>query len=270
MPNTKTVRNSSNTTKKTVTKAKKVKTEKKPVVKKTVTDVQPINEPVVNEPVVNEPVIDEPVVNEPVIDELVVNEPVLNNSVDTNTEPLLDTNETVTEATNMDDNYIVEKKGKQKPDKESLMKKWDELFSIYADVLKTRKQPHQTLSIFNYLKSLKNDTARVIRVRKQNNTTMNKNNQSGFLKPINVSDELREFIDIDNDPQLKDSPITRVLVTQKLCQYIKEKNLQKPEDKREILPDAGLKKLFDITPDDTEKLTYYSMQKKVQRHIFKI
>lgn len=270
MPNTKTVRNSSTTTKKTVTKAKKVKTEKKPVVKKTV------NEPVVNEPVLennvetnNEPVLDN---NEPVLENNVEtnNEPVLENNVETNNEPLLETNETVSDTKNVDDNYIVEKKGKQKPDKESLMKKWDELFSIYADVLKTRKQPHQTLSIFNYLKSLKNDTARVIRVRKQNNTTMNKNNQSGFLKPINVSDELREFIDIDNDPQLKDSPITRVLVTQKLCQYIKEKNLQKPEDKREILPDAGLKKLFDITPDDTEKLTYYSMQKKVQRHIFKI
>jgi upstream activation factor subunit UAF30 len=88
------------------------------------------------------------------------------------------------------------------------------------------------------------------------------------MKPVNISDELRKFINLSEEE--KTEPITRVLITQKLCQYIKENNLQKPEDKREILPDADMKKLFDITTDETEKLTYYSMQKKIQAHIFKI
>ena len=160
---------------------------------------------------------------------------------------------------------VLDKKTKNKIDKETYLKKWDELFEIYTDILKTRKQPHQNVSLFNYLKSLKQDTQKLLRVRNTNNVNRN---TSGFMKPVNISDELRKFIDLKESEN--EEPITRVLITQKLCQYIKEKNLQKPEDKREILPDDGLKKLFNITPDETEKLTYYSMQKKVQSHIFKI
>ena len=160
---------------------------------------------------------------------------------------------------------VLDKKTKNKIDKETYLKKWDELFEIYTDILKTRKQPHQNVSLFNYLKSLKQDTQKLLRVR---NTSNVNRNTSGFMKPVNISDELRKFIDLKESEN--EEPITRVLITQKLCQYIKEKNLQKPEDKREILPDDGLKKLFNITPDETEKLTYYSMQKKVQSHIFKI
>ena len=45
--------------------------------------------------------------------------------------------------------------------------------------------------------------------------------------------------------------------------------LQNPEDKRLIIPDEKLKKLFDIEKDG-EKLTYYSMQQLVQKHIYKL
>ena len=45
-------------------------------------------------------------------------------------------------------------------------------------------------------------------------------------------------------------------------------NLQNPEDKRTIIPDEKLKKLFQI--GEQEKLTYYSIQQKVQRHIYKL
>ena len=73
------------------------------------------------------------------------------------------------------------------------MKKWDELFEIYTDILKTRKQPHQNVSLFNYLKSLKQDTQKLLRVR---NTSNVNRNTSGFMKPVNISDELRKFIDL--------------------------------------------------------------------------
>lgn len=223
------------TTKKTSTSKAKKSVAKKPA--------DPIVEP---EPVV-EPVVVEPEI-ETVTPEIIA-EPVV---VEEN-------------KADVSEGIVLDKKTKNKIDKETYLKKWDELFEIYTDILKTRKQPHQNVSLFNYLKSLKQDTQKLLRVR---NTSNVNRNTSGFMKPVNISDELRKFIDLKESEN--EEPITRVLITQKLCQYIKEKNLQKPEDKREILPDDGLKKLFNITPDETEKLTYYSMQKKVQSHIFKI
>ena len=254
MANTKTVRTTKKTTKKVV---------KAPVVQKETVV------PVVEVPKEETTVLEVPV--EPAVDKV---ETTLNNLETTEAE----NNVEKTESSENDNpssesnENLVEKKLKSKPDKDSLIKKWNECFELYADVLKARKQPHQNQSLYNYLRSLKNDTMKVIRVKNKGNVTdANKNQTSGFLKPVNVSDDLRKFINpLFLDDQEKEKPITRVLITQKLCQYIKEKNLQKPEDKREILPDDSLKKLFNIQPDEKEKLTYYSMQKRIQSHIFKI
>ena len=46
---------------------------------------------------------------------------------------------------------------------------------------------------------------------------------------MNVSDELRNFIHPLFQGEEMNEPVTRVLITKKLCQYIKENNLQKPE-----------------------------------------
>lgn len=250
MANSKTVRTTKKTTKKVV---------KAPAVQKET--VVPVVEPPKEETPV--PVVEIPVetTSDNVETTEVENTESSNNVTSENDNAVSDNNEN-----------LVEKKVKLKPDKDSLIKKWNECFEIYADVLKARKQPHQNQSLYNYLRSLKNDTMKVIRVKNKGNVTdANKNQTSGFLKPVNVSDDLRKFINpLFLDDQEKEKPITRVLITQKLCQYIKEKNLQKPEDKREILPDDSLKKLFNIQPDEKEKLTYYSMQKRIQSHIFKI
>lgn len=87
---------------------------------------------------------------------------------------------------------------------------------------------------------------------------------SGFMKPIKISADLASFLETSSD-----EPITRVHVTKKLCQYIKENDLQNPSDRREILPDEKLTSLFRLD-DQNYKLTYYSMQKAIQQHIFKI
>lgn len=159
---------------------------------------------------------------------------------------------------------VPEKKVSKKPTKEDIHKQFEDLFKIYEDELKARKQPKQDVSLVNYLNKLKTSVYKVLKI-KTRNVDASKANTSGFMKPVNVSDELRNFIKLETD-----EPITRVLITKKLCQYIKENNLQKEEDRREILPDDALIKLFGIQPNETEKLTYYSMQKRVQSHIFKV
>ena len=114
------------------------------------------------------------------------------------------------------------------------------------------------------LKQLQNDSYKLLKIKylRDENKPKTENN-SGFMKPIKISNDLASFLETNAE-----EPITRVHVTKKLCQYIKEKDLQNPADRREIVPDQKLKALFNMLPD--EKLTYYSMQKQIQQHIFKI
>ena len=99
----------------------------------------------------------------------------------------------------------------------------------------------------------------------ENLTQADNEKNSGFLKPVAISDELQSFFG-----EKMAEPITRVYITQQLCNYIKAMDLQNPDDKRTIIPDEKLKKLFQIGDDEKEKLTYYSIQQRIQRHIYKL
>ena len=197
---------------------------KKKVVKRVVTKKKVAKaEPVETVPVETVPAPVEPAPVEPVPVEPVPVEPV---SVETD----------LVEASPVD--VVETKKRAKKVTKEDVQQKWDELFETYKNELKVKKTSEQSVSLLKFLTSLKNDTFKALKLKTRNVSTTDKNN-SGFMKPVSVSDELRSFIDIDNS-----DPITRVLITQKLCQYIKENNLQKPEDKREIIPDEKNEKVI--------------------------
>ena len=86
------------------------------------------------------------------------------------------------------------------------------------------------------------------------------NVNSGFLKQVAISKEMAKFIGCSSS-ELK----SRVDVTKHICAYIKENNLQNPKDKREILPDAKLKKLLRVEKGDAP-LTYYRVQSKLKPH----
>lgn len=85
----------------------------------------------------------------------------------------------------------------------------------------------------------------------------------GFARPTPVSDEMCHFLKV-----IKGSEVSRTTVTRALIQYIKENNLQNPENKKQILPDSVLSKLFgDGAKNQT--LTYFTMQKFVNHHFLK-
>ena len=156
------------------------------------------------------------------------------------------------------------KKTKKTLQKQDFVQKFEYLFSAYEDQLKAaRKQPNQSVSLHKYLSQLKKDVFQILKLkkRKSGDSTV-----SGFMKPVDVSTELRSFL--GNLPE--DAEITRVLVTRKLCEYIKQQGLQQNEDKRFIIPDDKLKSLFSIAADDNDtKLSYYGIQQLIQRHISK-
>lgn len=165
-----------------------------------------------------------------------------------------------------DDEHVNnEKKKKKTLKKEDLCPKWDYLFEAYSAELKAaRKQPNQNLSLLKYLTQLKNDTYKLLKLRRRKQES---EKNSGFMKPVAISDELQQFF---GGEKSMTEPITRVYITQKLCNYIKQMDLQNPEDKRTIIPDEKLKRLFQIGDDEKEKLTYYSIQQRIQRHIYKL
>lgn len=113
------------------------------------------------------------------------------------------------------------------------------------------------------VKQLKSDLVKLFKLRNSVKKD-NDNPNSGFRKPVDVSPEMRHFLN------LSPSELTRRLdITKRLCDYIKENNLQDARDRRNIIPDATLKKLLSVSETDPP-LTYYSIQQKLKPHIIKI
>ena len=83
--------------------------------------------------------------------------------------------------------------------------------------------------------------------------------KSGFAKEGPVSDEMRKFLGLK-----KDELISRTGVTKRIHEYCKSKNLQNPSDKRQIKPDASLRKLLKMSKDDD--LTFFNLQKFMKVH----
>lgn len=82
------------------------------------------------------------------------------------------------------------------------------------------------------------------------------NSNSGLQKPMKVTKEMAKFAGWPLD-ELH----SRVDVTKVLCEYIKEYDLQNPENRRQILLNPPLKRLLKY---DQASLTYPHMQKHLK------
>jgi len=74
-------------------------------------------------------------------------------------------------------------------------------------------------------------------------------------KPLKLSAELEEVVG--------KGPLPRFEVVKKLWEYIKKNNLQNPKNKRNILADAKLVKLF----GGKKEVTMFEMTKLVSKHM---
>ena len=161
---------------------------------------------------------------------------------------------------------VEKKRTRRVATKDTLRTDFDTLWTEYAEELAVKKKSGKKLSLEKYLHKLQTDVYKLLKIRPLGDEKKPRaENNSGFMKPVNISPELANFISVDSS-----APITRVAITKKICEYIKEKDLQNPKDRREIVPDASLKRIFSLTEMEKEPLTYYSMQKKIQSHIFKV
>lgn len=78
---------------------------------------------------------------------------------------------------------------------------------------------------------------------------------SAFMKPMNLSPELAEVVG--------SGPMPRSEVVKQLWAYIKKHDLQNPANKRNILADDKLEKVF----DGKKEVTMFEMTKLVSKHL---
>lgn len=115
-------------------------------------------------------------------------------------------------------------------------------------------------SVNKAVKLLKSDSLRVLKIKPKTNRS--RTTTSGFMKPVKISAEMAKFTG-----WVPTDLYSRVDVTKFICKYIKDKELQKPEDKRQIMVNSELSKLLKYDPN-TEKdpLTYFRLQQYIQPH----
>lgn len=106
----------------------------------------------------------------------------------------------------------------------------------------------------------KNCNKRMKALEKEANKNKLKGNRkpSGFAVPGKISSELCKFMNKPNGYEAARTEVTKYII-----KYIQEKNLQNPNNKREILPDNDLKQLLN---NKKEPVTYFSIQRLMNPH----
>ena len=147
--------------------------------------------------------------------------------------------------------------------KDNIVDLFDELYAIVEHEIEEKPSNVKTMRLLK--KKMASFRSKVVKAIKKKSSskkgTVNMN--SGFMKPVQISSDMSKFAGWESGVAK-----SRVDVTKHICNYIKEHELQNPEDKRYIKPDAKLAKLlnFDDTKDD---LTYYKIQTYIKPHFIK-
>lgn len=84
---------------------------------------------------------------------------------------------------------------------------------------------------------------------------MEKKSNAAFMKPMTISAELAVIVG--------KGPMPRSEVVKKLWEYIKKNNLQDPKNKRNIVADTDLKKVF----GGKDVVNMFEMTKLVSKHL---
>jgi len=109
-------------------------------------------------------------------------------------------------------------------------------------------------------KNIKKELKNVDKINKINNMKKEKK-PSGFATPRLVTSELCEFMD-----KPLGTAVARTDVNKYLISYIKNNNLQDIANKSVIIPDSKLKDLLGVTFEQDTPLTFFTIQKYMNKH----
>jgi len=119
----------------------------------------------------------------------------------------------------------------------------------------------QVTAVQQQLRALEKTTKKEIRtLEKDVLKSKNKGNRkpSGFAKPSKISSELCEFMGKEDGAE-----VARTEVTQFVIAYIKQNKLA---ESKNIIPDKKLTALLGIQNNSDENVTYFNIQKYMNRH----
>lgn len=175
----------------------------------------------------------------------------------------------------------MEKKVDTKPTtKEEVIELFEKMIrDIDEEILNSKSASTKTKTNSAFLRKQKRELKTLMTVSKKllkNKTKRqpNSNKNSGFCKPVKVSDEMAQFMNLEDE-----KICSRVDVTRFICNYIRDKKLQDPSNGRVIHPDEHLTKILGykqyeldengkeikLDKDGNEikpaQVTYYNMQK---------
>lgn len=134
---------------------------------------------------------------------------------------------------------------------------FNKLVNQFQDVQAVMKTLASNLKILQkeVLRERKESKKKESKIKKKSDK---KKSPSGFAKPAPISDDLAIFLGLSPGDN-----IARTDVTSKVIAYVKEHNLQNPENKKQIIPDAKLKAL--LQPGDSE-VNFFNLQTHLKKH----
>lgn len=170
------------------------------------------------------------------------------------------TKETTTPTTVPDDTQQTEL-DEQKLKLELLTEEFDDLVTAIGEMKKRHAKEFSAL--VNRTKQLRKNSIKDIKQLNRQLGKKRKKNKNrkpcGFQSPSAISKQLAKFLGEDEGVMIARTAVTKFITT-----YVKEHNLQKPENKRVILPDSKLKKL--LNPPEDKELTYFNLQTYLVPH----
>lgn len=151
--------------------------------------------------------------------------------------------------------------------KEEINTKIDEdIFNQFEQlVTQLNQMKTQITGIQQNIKQLDKNVKKQMKcLKKEVVKTKNKGNRqpSGFAKPSKVTKELCEFMNKAEGTEIARTEVTRALVA-----YIKENKLENTTNSKIISPDEKLKTLLEL--NDSDELTYFTIQKYMNKHFVK-
>jgi chromatin remodeling complex protein RSC6 len=159
----------------------------------------------------------------------------------------------------MEENKLTQQLDDVEPEKITLFEQFDIIMNGLTAFKTNINVMQQQIKILE--KSVKKEM-KILKKESEKNKIKGNKAPSGFAKPTKVTSALCEFMN-----KKEGSEIARTDVTKALIEYINKNNLQYSENKQIILPDEKLKTLLGI--DGSEKVTYFTLQKYMNKHFIK-
>ena len=98
----------------------------------------------------------------------------------------------------------------------------------------------------------------VRKLGKYKKKTKRGNNKSGINKPNPVPQKIKDLLNLEDDVLM-----SRIEITKGIYGYIKENDLQHPDDRRTVIPNDELKQLFSL--EDDEEISFYNIQTYIKK-----